>query len=205
MRQPGVKTRIAEFWRRVTFNNHKFWNRRYETDLVKGSGPGSRNENLLLKGSIIKETIDQYAINTVLDIGCGDIEILQDVTVEHYLGIDLSEIIIQRNKILRPHWTFVCADLAKGYDPPSADLVLCLDVLIHQQSNRNYQMVLAKAMRAARKVGLVSGYSKRAMGWNVFYYEPLEESVRRMHPEALIEKLAEYRETDLLRVVKGRW
>ena len=74
MRQPGVKTRIAEFWRRVTFNNHKFWNRRYETDLVKGSGPGSRNENLLLKSSIIKQTIDQYAINTVLDIGCGDIE-----------------------------------------------------------------------------------------------------------------------------------
>jgi hypothetical protein len=63
-------------------------------------------------------------IKTVLDIGGGDIEILQDVAVEHYLGIDLSEIIIRRNKI--PRWTFVCADLAKGYDSPSADLVLCL-------------------------------------------------------------------------------
>lgn len=42
-----------------------------ETDLVKGSGPGSRNENLLLNSSVIKGTIDRYTIQTALDIGCG--------------------------------------------------------------------------------------------------------------------------------------
>lgn len=201
MKLSRVTSRMFELSRRLTFDNHKFWNRRYETDLEKGSGPGSRQENLLLKNSIIKATVDAYDIKTVLDIGCGDIEILQDVTLEHYIGVDLSEVIIQRNQSLRPGWTFVCSDLTKGYDPPSADLVLCLDVLIHQKFNRNYQMVLAKCMRAARKVLLVSGYSKRPAGWNVFFHEPLTKSIQRICPKARIEKLAEYRETDLLKVL----
>jgi SAM-dependent methyltransferase len=201
MRLLRVKTRIIELWRRARFDNHNFWNARYQTDPVKGSGPGSRKENLLLKNSIIKDTIDRYAVKTILDIGCGDIAILQDIDVEHYIGVDLSDVIIKKNKMLRPHWTFVCADMTDAYDPPFADLVLCLDVLIHQKLNSNYQMLVAKVMAATRKVALVSGYSKRPDGWNVFFHERLSESIRRVCPKARIEKLAEYRETDLLRVL----
>jgi SAM-dependent methyltransferase len=191
---------FAGVFRRITFNNARFWNERYRTNLDIGSGPGSRAQNLVLKNAIIRDTMDKHAIRTILDIGCGDIAVLKGIDAEHYTGIDISEVIVERNKILCPAWTFLCADLAKGYDPPPADLVLCLDVLIHQKRRPSYGSILSKTISATKKVALISGYSTRPSGWNVFFHEPLADSIRQICPNARIEKLAEYRETDLLKV-----
>ncbi len=193
---------ILRHLRRYRFNNSRFWDRRYRRDLHLGSGPGSRGENLVLKSRIISAGIAEHGISSVLDIGCGDIAILDSLAIAGYVGIDISSVIIERNRLRRPDWTFICADLRGSFNPPAADMVLCLDVLIHQRAKQHYLAILTKAIQSAKKLTLVSGYSKPDPTGNhtVFYHEPIEMSVRRICPQASIEKLAEYRATDLLKI-----
>ena len=199
----GIEVRwLARAFRRMTFDNRRFWNRRYTTDPEKGSGPGSRGENLDMKNALIKSTIHNYAMSTVLDIGCGDIAALCSLDIHNYVGVDIADVIIERNRRLKPRWQFVCADLTGPYAPPSAELVLCLDVLIHQKSRQNYLTILSKVLAATERVALISGYSQKDPGWNVFYHEAIGDSIRRLHPGSHIEKIAEYRTTDLLKVEK---
>jgi hypothetical protein len=131
---------------------------------------------------------------------CGDIAVLGSLAIDSYMGVDISNVIIERNKLARPQWQFVCADLTGYYRPPSADLVLCFDVLIHQRSRAHYLVILAKILGATERIALISGYSKRDPGWNVFFHEPITESIQRLVPAARIKKLAEYRGTDLIKV-----
>jgi SAM-dependent methyltransferase len=193
---------LTRAFRRMTFDNRRFWNRRYITDPTKGSGPGSRGDNRDLKNALIRSAIQNYEVSTVLDIGCGDIAVLSSLDIEDYVGVDIAEVIIERNRRLKPGWRFVCADLTGPYAPPSADLVLCLDVLIHQKSRHNYLTILAKVLAATDKVALVSGYSHRDPGWNVFYHEAIGDSIQRLRRDVHVEKIAEYRTTDLLKITK---
>lgn len=193
---------FSQALRRMTFDNREFWNRRYVEDPERGSGPGSRGENLRLKSALIGSMIESHASWTVLDIGCGDIAVLSSLAIGNYVGVDISDVIVERNRRVRPEWEFVCADLAGPYCPPPAALVLCLDVLIHQKSRQAYLAMLSKVLAATEKIALISGYSRPDPGWNVFYHEPIIDSVRRLQPYVKIEKLADYRSTDLLKIEK---
>jgi SAM-dependent methyltransferase len=192
--------KIADRFHRLIFDNRDFWNQRYTTDPQKGSGPGSRGENLTLKRKVIDSVITEHGISSVLDIGCGDIAILDSLEIRNYVGIDISDIVVRQNKARRPEWDFVCEDLAGAFQPPSAELVLCLDVLIHQKARKDYIGILSKALNSSTRIALISGYSKPFEAWNVFYHEPLTESVRRVRPADRIELLGEYRGTDLIKV-----
>jgi SAM-dependent methyltransferase len=186
--------------RRRIFANRAFWNYRYANDPEKGSGPGSRGEFRTLKSQIVRATLEVDQPETVLDIGCGDIAILDDVEIDRYVGVDISPIIVKKNKLVRPAWQFVCEDMTGEFVPEPADLVLCLDVLIHQRTLADYRSILSKALGAARRVLLVSGYAAPDSGWNVFYHEPIERSVQNICPNAGSEMIAEYRGTRLLKV-----
>jgi hypothetical protein len=60
-------------------------------------------------------------------------------------------VIVARNRTLRPEWSFENLDAAAdGARLPSADLVLCLDVLIHQKSSADYERILQHALGAAK-------------------------------------------------------
>ena len=190
------------FLRKQTFDNRRFWNRRYAEDPDKGSGPGSRGENAALKCELVRATIKKYGIKTVLDIGCGDIETIRSLEIKSYIGLDISHVVVERNRIIRPEWNFICADLASPYVPHSAELVLCLDVLIHQKKRQAYDAMLSKTLAAAEKVALISGYSQPDGGWNVFYHEAIGDSIQRLCPHVDVHKVAEYRGTDLLQIKK---
>jgi SAM-dependent methyltransferase len=188
--------------RRHSFENRQFWNARYIEEPDKGSGPGSRGNNIQIKGELIRSTIESYGIRSVLDIGCGDLATLGTLDVDRYVGLDISDVIIERNKACRPEWQFICADLAGAYRPSSADLVLCFDVLIHQKTRQAYEAILSKALSATQRVALISGYSHPAHGWKVFFHEPIGASLTRLCPQATITRVAEYRATDVFRIVR---
>src|SRR3712207_597767 len=85
------------------FDNRQFWEERYTTNLDLGSGAGSRGEYLAYKQELLRQKIAEFRPQSILDVGCGDIEVTKDLPFAgDYTGIDLSTSIIARNRALRP-------------------------------------------------------------------------------------------------------
>ena len=112
-----------------------------------------------MKQIVIQDALRSNPIFTVLDIGCGDVcwfadnVIPQNVT---YLGVDISDEIIAQNRRRFATLTFEHLDVFDGSRLPFADLVLCFDVLIHQQTKDSFSILLSRLLAAARLGALVS-------------------------------------------------
>jgi SAM-dependent methyltransferase len=143
------------------FDNREFWDRRYGENPALGSGIGSRGDNLRHKRRIIESFLERAAPATVLDVGCGDHEVLREVAhLPGYVGLDVSGVVVARNRQLFAHRRFECLDFAacNSADTLRADVVLCMEVLIHQHRREQFERLLGNLVAAATKGGLVSGY-----------------------------------------------
>ena len=115
-----------------------FWDQRY---LEGGSsGLGSIGNVRDFKWSIIDIYIPR--LNGVVDVGCGDLSFWEGRDCEDYTGIDISKTIIEKNKILRPDWNFICANAEKRINGLRKDAVFCFDVLFHIMNEETYIQVL---------------------------------------------------------------
>jgi hypothetical protein len=161
------------------FDNRVYWDLRYRHFRERGSGIGSRGDNLLLKRKLLREQ-GVEAASSVLDVGCGDLEVIKDLAIVNYLGIDQSCETLEIAKLARPDWRF---KLAPAADVPAAEMVICFEVLIHQETEEAYQALID--FLAQKTIGslLVSGFAadhdfiqKNPM---LFFYEPLQTSLRR--------------------------
>ena len=169
------------------FDNREFWDRRYADNPSLGSGVGSRGENLLHKRQIIEAFLEKIVPSSVLDVGCGDHEVLRQVTpLPGYVGLDVSGVAIDRNRRLFPHRRFECLDFAACTTPGvlRADVVLCMEVLIHQHRREQFERLLQNIVAAGAKGGLVSGYmfdprpkiSSDIIAW----HEPVTDALTRL-------------------------
>lgn len=118
------------------------------------SGSGSTLENATEYIVFLNKFIQRNQIKTVVDIGCGDWEVMKHVDLSgvEYIGVDVVPSIIQRNieKYASSHVHFIVADCIQ--DPlPKADLLLCKDVFNHLPNDlvfkvidrfRNYRHIL---------------------------------------------------------------
>lgn len=200
IRVPLLKT-IIRWFHRLNYDNASFWDQRYREDPAKGSGPGSRGEHAQLKGALISDALERFSIKSVLDVGCGDVEILANISLPNYRGIDISREVIERNRQKRPDLAFEYSDFREAGVDRRYDLVLCLDVLIHQRSAEDLDRLLRNVLASVGQVGLISGFSESGdHGWNVFFHEPLDKAIRSRAPGFNVERLASYRGTDLYRV-----
>ena len=107
-------------------NEYEYWEKRYR----KGgtSGVGSTGEIRDWKWKIIQEHVGE--IDNVLDVGCGDLSFWEGRDCAEYLGIDISQTIIEQNRKSRPHWKFKVHQAGVPLHV-QARIVLCLDVLFH--------------------------------------------------------------------------
>lgn len=107
-------------------DSKQYWNDRYMSG--GNSGNGSYGKQLASKLLMLKG----LGINTITDIGCGDFNfgthLLEVYPKAKYHGYDISEVIVEKNKALFPQHTFTTI---KDEDFEPADLVLCVDVLLH--------------------------------------------------------------------------
>lgn len=169
------------------FDNREFWDRRYADNPSLGSGVGSRGENLLHKRAIIQSFLQRIAPASVLDVGCGDHEVLREVMpLPGYVGLDVSGVAVDRNRCSFPHRRFECLDFAACATPVAlrADVVLCMEVLIHQHRREQFDGLLRNIVAAAAKGGLVSGYvfdprpviSSDIIAW----HEPIIDALARL-------------------------
>lgn len=164
------------------FDNRVFWDLRYAQFPERGSGVGSRGENVAYKRELLaREGIASAA--SILDVGCGDFEVLRVFELHNYLGLDASEAALACARHARPDLEFRLFDVDHDAQiVPPKEWVLCFEVLIHQETKVNYRKLIDFVASKALKSLLISGYTGGSCGQQdsgmVFFHEPLELSLR---------------------------
>jgi SAM-dependent methyltransferase len=160
--------------------NSVWWNFRYFVDPELGSGIGSRGANLEYKRKLLFDILGAFDDPKVVDVGCGDLEVVRSLPIKHYHGFDVAAGALEIARSKRPDWRFDRI----GMDDPieEGDVVLCLDVLIHQPTREQFLGMITKLSAAARRRLVVAGYdeppSPAASSEITRYYLPISEALR---------------------------
>ena len=100
------------------------------------SGPGSERGSGSVDHTIrlLHRFIPELAVRSIADIPCGDFHWMGDVLEAHpqvdYVGYDIVQSLIARNRRTFPDRTFVDLDIVTQVPPP-ADLIVCKDLVNH--------------------------------------------------------------------------
>ena len=123
------------------------------------SGAGSSKEFTAPYREYLSSFINRNRIHSIVDLGCGDMTVMSNLTLDHgvrYLGVDVIAYRIEENARLFPRCGFSqCAiqyaDLRTFVVPPCG-LLVCKDVLQHWTNvevNRFLARLLAMPFRHA--------------------------------------------------------
>ena len=184
------------------FNTKVFWDFRYHQWPERGSGVGSRDQALLDKRALLKAEGIERA-DSVLDVGCGDLEVLRALELNSYVGLDDSKEALERAARSRPDWTFRPMQWDDASIAP-ADFVLCMEVLIHQPTAAGYHRLIDFLARKTKRKLIVSGFeSDSSVGNNhmLFYYEPLQTSLERSGRFRRVEKIGAHTTVAIYRCI----
>jgi len=184
----------------MDITNKGFWDTRYKKGV--GSGVGSRGNFARQKEALVRRVIKEHGIQSVLDVGCGDLFWIKNVPIRDYVGLDFSEEVLAMNRKLKPEWRFKQLDFASENIGECADLVICFDVLIHQSSRRKYDFVMNNLLGAADKVLLISGWREPPAkhGPTLFFYETIYTTLKKRNIP-YIDRMS-YRESVILEATK---
>ena len=181
------------------FNNKLFWEMRYANFSERGSGVGSRGENLEYKRNLLLEQGVENA-RSVLDVGCGDLEVVRALNLTRYVGVDQSTKTLEIAKRARPDWTFV---QAPALNASPAELVLCFEVLIHQESLTGYHQLIHYLAEKTQRILLVSGYERESESIRsnsmLFFYEPLSRSLEKTGKFESVEAVGRHTDVTIFR------
>jgi len=175
------------------FDSVIFWDFRYARWPERGSGIGSRGEPLVYKRELLEREGIERA-ESVLDVGCGDLEVLKPLHLRGYVGLDRSTEALARASRMRPDWNFRLMTSGEAEVDP-ADFVLCLEVLIHQPTAGDYHRLIDFLCRKTKGKLIVSGYDSVAGAGNnhmLFYYEPLQATLERTGRFCSIERMGSH-------------
>lgn len=118
------KTNFGEVFSKI-YEKHAWGN---------GSGPGSAQENTKSYRTVLQYFFNQSHINTIVDLGCGDWQIMSLLTIPYnkkYIGLDVVQSLIDahQQKHLKSNVSF---KLIQGLeDVPFGDLLIVKDVAQH--------------------------------------------------------------------------
>jgi SAM-dependent methyltransferase len=109
------------------------------------SGAGSTGTVAARYVETINEFIRRKGIQSVLDIGCGDFAIGQQLECADYIGVDVVAAVVERNQAEfgSDRRRFICMDAAGDAPLPPVDLCLVRQVFQHL-SNAQIARVLRK-------------------------------------------------------------
>jgi hypothetical protein len=101
-------------------------------------------------------------VNTVIDIGCGDFQLMKELKhSKKYIGTDTSQYIIDENKRKYPGIQFECVNIVTD-ELPSGDLAIVKDVLQHLP-NSDILKVLEK-LKKYKWVIITNDYTEKNGG-----------------------------------------
>lgn len=128
-----------------------YWEDRYRQG--GASGEGSVGEVRAWKWKII----DSYVPNleSVVDVGCGDLRFWLGRKCKDYVGIDVSNTILERNKSLHPDWRFILASSDKFIKSLKKECVFCFDLLFHIMNEDSFVKTLHNICRYSSRYVLI--------------------------------------------------
>ena len=90
---------IRELFRRQITKRYidarNYWEDRYYYG--GNSGKGSYAKDAIQKANFLNDTILNYGLKNIIDVGCGDGNNLKLFKSEFYIGIDVSKTIVEKN------------------------------------------------------------------------------------------------------------
>jgi hypothetical protein len=111
-----------------TFSSSTYWESRYRGGGV--SGAGSLGRLARFKAGVINRFIRDNAIDSLIDLGCGDGSQLALLDPPRdYVGVDVAPAALARCAARFPNRRFVPYEISGSL--PRADLTLSLDVIYH--------------------------------------------------------------------------
>lgn len=118
--EPGLG--IAETFTKIYQRNH--WG------ATSPSGLGAGSDQTMELRTRLASLFQEHQVNSVLDAPCGDASWVTELKIDSYVGVDIVEELIAKNRAQHPDRDFRCLDLAQ--DPlPEAQLILSRDLLVH--------------------------------------------------------------------------
>jgi SAM-dependent methyltransferase len=130
-----------------------------EPETVSGRGSSLKSTETLRRD--LPRLFAEHGIRSVVDAGCGDFHWFSTLPVEldSYLGIEVDEELAAANQARHgdPRRRFTSLDIIR--DPlPSADLILCRDVLVHLK-NRQVSAALRNFRRSGSRFLLATTFT----------------------------------------------
>ena len=188
-----------------SFDNQIFWSFRYQMFAELGSGVGSRGDNLLYKRSLLQNLGIEYS-QSILDVGCGDLEVVKTLHLPNYTGIDVSRQAIELARQKRPDLNFILLEPNNYQNIPQADFVICFEVLIHQQSEEDYQNLLDFLVQKTTNRLVVSGYiieqPHHYTNHMVGFHKSLLDSLNKTQEFSTIEIIGQHSDVKVILAVK---
>ena len=193
----------ANFQIGSVFDNRLFWDLRYAHFSDRGSGFGSRGESLDYKRALLRQEGAEQA-ESVLDFGCGDLEVLKVLNLQGYLGIDCSQTALALAQQARPEWAFQMFTLDEStLAIAPKHFVICFEVLIHQRTAQAYESLIKFLADHTLQTLIVSGYehndATRSLNHMLFFHEPLETSLQRTGRFRSIKRVGEHTSVAIFR------
>lgn len=187
---------VIENERRKGFLNDIFWDFRYSSFPELGSGLGSRQEALLYKRDVLGPYIDMIGERSILDVGCGDIEVLGAFPINNYTGIDVSDQALSIARDKRPDWRFENRSVS-DFPEGSFDYTFCIDVFIHQPSTDAARSLAHNLVRVANRGVIFSCHSQPTGSGISFNSNEIAAHIASLPNVVRIKEIGEYRDVKL--------
>lgn len=159
---PSKTNEVASFYHRSRshkklFDTEGYWEKRYSEG--GNSGSGSRGRLAQFEADFLSEFVDTFGVKSVIEFGCGDGYIAAMASFPKYLGLDISQSVIDTcNQRFAGDETkkFDVYDsesfLEKG---DKAELALSLDVIFHLSNESDYESHLRDLFKSAEKYVII--------------------------------------------------
>jgi len=109
------------------FSSSAYWEQRYRAGGT--SGAGSYGHMAAFKAGVINGFVADNAIASVLDLGCGDGNLLSLLQVPHYVGVDVAPTALAGCMARFPQHRFLPFSALEA--PERMELALSIDVVFH--------------------------------------------------------------------------
>ena len=172
----------------------EFWNEHYKNN--GNSGTGSYHRLAEFKAEIVNQFIKDEKIETVIEIGCGDGNQLSLIYYSNYTGVDVSEVIVEKNKQnYQDDQTkqFFCTKTEREkYINKKYDMAISMDVIFHLLEDQVFYNYMEDLFFVAKKYvviyssnheeytkwpeyrhrNFISYIQEKISGWELYQYIP---------------------------------